>query len=400
MSRRDLVTIACGLTLALLPATASAQTELTGQTGAGAHYKIVVPDGWTPANGLVIWNHGFDLSPTGPVEDLGPLVDVQLAEGYAVAASSYSLTGWALYRTRLDTTQLLNIFGRSFGNPDEIIVIGVGMGALVALQTIETGTPKVVGALLLAGALAGSPVWEEAVDLRLMYDFICGKPQAFVAHPGVGHMAAGQIPGGANGLPFPLDPALDQAAIADLVDACLGIRTLPKDRNPQQVFWLGFLRDLTRGSKNDVVSRLMYSTFGLHDLVFDPLKQRGKRGIGNRDATYADFFIDLNIDRVGSVGSARRLMRNYTPTGNVGDVKIISIHTDKDGLVLVENQSEYASVVPPENLTTAIVIEQDPSHAGFTEAETVAAWETLRGWVAGNPQPTRAQSRPAVGRSW
>ena len=84
-------------------------------------------------------------------------------------------------------------------------------------------------------------------------------------------------------------------------------------------------------------------------------------------------------------------MRNYTPTGNVGDVKIISIHTDKDGLVLVENQSEYASVVPPENLTTAIVIEQDPSHAGFTEAETVAAWETLRGWVAGNPQPTRAQ---------
>ena len=48
-------------------ATGSAQTELTGTTAGGAHYLITVPDGWAPADGLVMWNHGFSLSPVGPL---------------------------------------------------------------------------------------------------------------------------------------------------------------------------------------------------------------------------------------------------------------------------------------------------------------------------------------------
>jgi hypothetical protein len=31
-----------------------------------------------------------------------------------------------------------------------------------------------------------------------------------------------------------------------------------------------------------------------------------------------------------------------------------------------------------------------PSHCGFTQAELVAGWESLRGWVNGAPQPTAA----------
>jgi hypothetical protein len=74
----------------------------------------------------------------------------------------------------------------------------------------------------------------------------------------------------------------------------------------------------------------------------------------------------------------------------VGMAKIVSMHTDKDGLVLVENESEYASVVPAGNLTTAIVVEDLPTHCGFTEGELVAGWESLRIWLAGAPQPTAA----------
>ena len=40
---------------------AEAQTVLTGQTASGAFYRIEVPDGWQAADGLVIWNHGFDM---------------------------------------------------------------------------------------------------------------------------------------------------------------------------------------------------------------------------------------------------------------------------------------------------------------------------------------------------
>src|SRR6266568_1616506 len=53
-----------------VPGAAAADTVLAGDDGQ-AFYKIVVPDGW---NGdLVVWNHGFSLSPVVPVSDLGPL---------------------------------------------------------------------------------------------------------------------------------------------------------------------------------------------------------------------------------------------------------------------------------------------------------------------------------------
>ena len=114
------------LLLAALPAMAG-PTDISGQTASGAFYRIVVPVGWQPADGLVIWNHGFDLGAVGPVSDLGPLVDVQLAEGWAVAASSYSLPGWALFQTATDNREMVEVFENTFGVPDQILVTGASL---------------------------------------------------------------------------------------------------------------------------------------------------------------------------------------------------------------------------------------------------------------------------------
>ena len=60
--------------------------EVTGQTSGGAYYRMVIPEVW---NGdLVIWNHGFNLEAPHDDVDLGPLADVNLEQGAAVAASS------------------------------------------------------------------------------------------------------------------------------------------------------------------------------------------------------------------------------------------------------------------------------------------------------------------------
>ncbi len=132
-----------------------------------------------------------------------------------------------------------------------------------------------------------------------------------------------------------------------------------------------------------------FATFGLADLVYDPRKNGGAPAFDNSNVDYGDAAVNAGIERVMPDQAARqRFLENYTPSGKVGDTKIVSIHTDKDGLVIVENQSEYASVVPPGNLTVGIIVEDEPSHCAFTEAETVSAWESLRGWVAGAPQPT------------
>jgi hypothetical protein len=357
---------------------ALADDVVAGTTPGGGHYRIIVPDAW---NGdLVIWNHGFTLSPPGPVGagDLGPLLDLQLAEGYAVAASSYQQNGWALFKTRNDVQNLYRAFRTSFGAPDEVILHGASLGGIVTAQAIETArVGNVVGAYPICGAVAGSRVWDGALDLRLIYDVLAdGIPGA-------------EIPGGAYGLPK--DSALTETDVALAVNQATGILVPPAARTPQQQANLDTLLAVSGIPESFLLTDMGFATFGLANLTWDPGKLGGHTGIGNANVDYGDAAINAAIERTEPrKRDAARLRKNWTPKGRVGDVKIVSIHTDKDGLVIVENESEYASKVPAKNLTVGIVVEEAPSHCGFTEAEVVAGWEVLRGWIAGFPQPSAA----------
>jgi hypothetical protein len=198
------------------PAVGSADTMVAGQHGQ-AFYRMVVPDPW---NGeLVIWNHGFSLSPVGPVSDLGPLATLQLAEGYAVAASSYQMPGWALFKTNEDLQTMYEAFVERFGAPQKVFVTGASLGGIVTAAAIEgADLGNVAGALSLCGALAGSRNWDGALDLRLGYDAICAAvPGAF-------------LPGGAEGLPA--DSTLSSTQMALAVHACFGILAPPPRARP------------------------------------------------------------------------------------------------------------------------------------------------------------------------
>ena len=372
------VLLAAFLVLVLGPS-AVAQTVVTGQTPSGAFYRIEAPVGWQPADGLVIYNHGISFDPVAPVTDMGPLLDVQLAEGYAVAASSFSLRGWALFQTATDLRELLEAFEAAFAAPEEILIYGQSMGGLATAQAIELGDlGPVTGALPICGALAGSRIWDGALDLRLIYDFVCAG------------IPAASIPGGAGGLPDPPDPDFDDVALALAVNACTGV-LVPGGGSPEQQANLATILALVGIPESFLLTDMFVSTFGLHDRVYDPPKLDGAMAMDNIGVVYDDPEVDAGIERVSSDPPARfRLLDYYTPTGEVGAVKILSIHTDKDGLVIVEHESEYASVVPPGNLTVAVVVEDEASHCGFTDAELAAAWEALRSWVAGAAQPSAA----------
>lgn len=374
--------------IVLVPGTAMAQTQLTGSTPSGSFYRIIVPDGWTPANGLVIWNHGFDLGAVdqpNETDDMGPLLDVQLAQGYAVAASSYSLNGWAVFQTVTDLEEMVAVFEQEVGVPDQVIVYGASLGGLVTIQAIEQADlGNVVGALPICGAISGSRSWDGAYDLRLLYDAICGDV------PGAA------IPGGVTGLPFPPDPNFDELAMAGAVNACTGILAPPELRTQEQTDRLNTLLEVAQLPESFILTDMGFATFGIADLIYDPRKMAGALPLANADVVYGDETLDATIQRVPVDQTARsRFMDNYVPTGRVGDVKIVSIHTNGDGLVLVESQSEYASAVPAGNFSLGIVVEDEPTHCGFTAAETVGAWESLRAWVAGAPQPTAAALQAA-----
>jgi hypothetical protein len=377
-------TLAALSLLALLglarPASTLADTTITGQVGK-AHYRITVPTTWN--GGLVFWNHGFTLSPPGPVTDLGPLSTTQLSQGYAVAATSYRMAGWALFRSTDDLEDLYRIFVEQVGLPNQVIVTGASLGGIVTVAALEQGElGNVTGALSLCGALAGSRNWDGALDIRLGYDVICqGVPGA-------------AIPGGAEGLP--MGSTMTNAQMAAAVHACTGILLPAPNRSPQQQQRLDRLLQLTGLPENFVLTDMGFATFALSDLVHDVAKLRRKVGAGNANVQYGIPDIDQNIARVWPMpGAGLRLAENYTPTGRIGAAKVVTIHTDKDGLVIVENEHEYAQVVPRAQLTQSIAVEATPSHCGFSNAETLASWEGLRGWIAGGPQPTPATIQAA-----
>ena len=380
VSRLRLVILSLTI-LALFPTTSMGNTEPTftmvdGMTDGGAYYLIAVPPNW---NGdLVIWNHGFTLDPPEPLtmEDLGPLADLQLTEGYAVAASSFRQSGWALFKTKNDLQNMVGEFKDHFGQPNQVIVTGGSLGGAVTAHAIEKAhLGNVVGAYSLCGAVAGSRNWDAALDLRLIYDIVTAN------------MPTAQIPGGANGLPE--GSTLTNAEIAFRVHIATGIFS-PGDRTSQQQENLDTILNVVQIPENFLIKDMLYATQNMSDLVHDKLNS--KLGTGNAYVDYGDTDINASIVRESPhPGAENRLERYFTPSGDVGDTKIISIHTDKDGLVLVENEHEYASVVPAENLTVAIVVEDVPTHCEFTLAEAIAGWESLRGWLAGGPQPSAEQ---------
>ena len=128
-------------------------------------------------DGLVIWNHGYQgYTQTTPDSNpsLGPLEDIVLEQGYAIAASSFSQTGWAVFNSHIDNQQLFEKFVELVGTPEKVFIQGGSMGGIVSLRDLESGIiPDVDGALLLCGAVAGAQNWYNAFDLRMVYEAVC-----------------------------------------------------------------------------------------------------------------------------------------------------------------------------------------------------------------------------------
>jgi hypothetical protein len=276
---------------------------------------------------------------------------------------------------------MVKVFKANFHKPKRVFISGGSLGGIVTDQADEKAQlGNVVGAYPICGVHGGSINWNAALDIRLLYDLICSNTPAAA------------IPGGPTGLPAPGYPgfsfSVSQLAVA--LDACTGVLTPEASRTPQQSANLSQFLDITQLPESFLLTDMGFALFGLSNLIFDPAKLNGGQGVGNAKVNYDNGgVVDTNITRVTAKTSVnKKLNKNYIASGKVGKKKIVSLHTDKDGLVIVENENYYASVVPSSNLTTAIAVEDTPTHCGFTMAETQAGWESLRTWVGGGPQPT------------
>jgi hypothetical protein len=384
------IVLAGALAMAHAPAADAAQ-EFTGRLGSGAYYHVAVPDQWRPGDAVVLYQHGLDFSEASDAPGLGPLRAVMLAEGYAIAASSFSQRGWALFTAIDDNRDLLAKFDELAGAPGEVIPYGGSMGGLVALKLAEApGFPPVRGAYALCPAAGGARLWDAAIDLRLAFDVVCKDA------------GAGEFPEGHPPMPWALDlfeipddlgNLLDQSLILPVLlplNQCTGINLPPLLRNDamkQRLAELMAFAHIT--DEKFFITNVGYATYVMSELVRAPDKLDGANPFTTQGVDYSsDPAIQANILRiVADPAAAAELHRVSDFGGAVGSAKILSMHTSRDELVIPGNQDFVRAVVPADQRTIAIVDEDTPTHCGFTDAEGLAGWEALRAWKDGAPQP-------------
>ncbi|MBN8886849.1 MAG: hypothetical protein J0I77_14105 [Rudaea sp.] len=374
---------------------ATAVQTLSGQTASGAYYQIQVPDGWQPGGPLVLFQHGLSFDPPAPNPDLGPLAALQLSEGYAVAATSYSQRSWALFNAPDDNAQLLDAFKQQVGAPGTIIPWGGSLGGLISLKLAEdVRFAPVPGVLSLCPPAAGSRVWDFGIDARLAYDVVCKDVNS-----------AGQLPKGKapltwaynlSDIPSDLSDLEDQAELVRTllpVNVCTGVNLPPVLQNDAMVRRLNQMKDFAHiTSDKFFLTDMGYATYGLSDLVRAPDKLGGLNPFTTTGVVYSDPAINAGIARIDADRFAQLYLRWASDfRGRVDpSTKVISLQTSQDQLVIPANQSVLRANLPAVQLTSAIVNEATPTHCGFTTAEGVGAWEALRAWIAGGAQPTIA----------
>lgn len=375
-------------------------TTLTGTTPGGANYTIRVPPGWQPGGPLVMVHRGYSFDFDDDVST-GPLSDLQLAQGYAVAASGLRTRGWALFDAVDDHFELYQRFVEQVGEPGVVIAAGGSMGGLTALKQAED--PRFAGRIRAVYALcppaAGSRAWESGFDLKLGYDAICR---------GVG---GGEFPRGDEPYPWVMnladvpedlsDLSLDGAMVRALarIQQCTGLLVPSFLRTPPQRDRLADLKRLSGIDDEDFLAvNLGYAVFGLADLVRAPDKLAGANPFDNLGIAYTaglgpfrNGALETRIARVAREPFATVRLRESSDLRGAGGAPIVSLHTSRDQLTIPEHQEALRTLYPPARLLSAIVTEAQPSHCEFSRAELVAGWNATREAAAGAPLPSVAE---------
>jgi hypothetical protein len=385
------IVLAAGLTGLVCASPARATQEFSGSLPSGAYYHIELPDNWQAGGTAVFYQHGMDFTTPSNTPGLGPLRSVMLAEGYAVAATSYRERGWALFSAIDDNRDLLTIFNQVAGAPGEVVPFGGSLGGLIALKLAEApGFPPVRGTFALCPAAGGARLWDAGIDLRLAFDVVCGAD------------GAGEFPQGDAPLPWAINLDDIPDGLGDLLDVtqlfpvllpleqCTGVNLPPFLRNDAMQRRLDELMTFAHITDEDFfVTDIGYSTYVLSDLVRAPDKLDGRNPFTTAGVDYSsDPLIQANIPRfVADPLAAAELHQVSDFAGAIGTSKILSMHTSEDQLVIPGNENFISNAVPADQRTIAIVDETSPTHCGFNEAEGLAGWEALRAWKDGAPQP-------------
>jgi pimeloyl-ACP methyl ester carboxylesterase len=388
--------------IAVLGGSAAAQVEITGTLPDGATYLIDVPANWNGA--LLLYSHGY-VAPGAP----NPALDVSdpftggymLAAGFALAGSSYASTGWAVHEAIPDQIAVLDAFQSMVGTPIQTIAWGHSLGGEVTAGLVQQYPDRFNAALPMCGVLAGSVGhWNQGLDAAFAFNTLLAGGALEMVHitnpaqdygiaaaflPAAQATAQGQariaLVAALEDLPGWFDPTTSELSPADYTT-----------QEANQYLWLqnGFSGSFFARAELEARSG---GNPSFNTGVNYAYQLKRSRDYAEVQALYAAAGLSLDAD-LAALKSAPRiaadpdaltyLSDNITFNGQI-TVPVLTLHTTGDGVVSVEQERAYTTVVHETN-NSALLRNRFVHRAGhceFSPAEMITAVQRLELRLAG-----------------
>lgn len=381
--RAPVLVIALSMVLAAFSpaATAHADEEFTGSIDNGTTWFAAVPEDWNGT--LLLHGHGYRPSfvpgpnPTPSIGSIPAATDL-LDLGYAVAASSYADTGWALPTAPDDQLKSLEAVIEAIGTePETVLAYGSSMGGLVTAQLAESAGDVIDGAFPTCGIVAGGADLNNYqldgahVINQLLSDGtieIANYESQLAAFAASAQLAAAVDAG--------QETPAGRARIA-LASAFYQVSD-PSDLGGAVGFVTPARFDLITAAGGDsgwnegVDYWRLFSQSPYRTMVADIYREAGLDLKADLDLLTETADVPFNQSAVDS------MLGHSQPSGDL-QMPVLSIHTTDDLIVPVEHEEEYADDVLSNGnrgLFRQAFVDR-PGHCNFTSAELVAGVRVL-----------------------
>jgi pimeloyl-ACP methyl ester carboxylesterase len=417
-------------TATAVPFTGCGKVACTG-TLDGAKYEIDMPRTWNGT--LLLFSHGYRAAQPVP-PDLAPVqTDAQdaptgavatalLNKGYALAGSAYATNGWAVADGVTAGEQLHDFFVQKVGRPDRTYVWGESLGGLISEMLAEKHPDWIAGAAPLCGVLGGTNLnFDLAMDLAYGVKTLL-VPGLKIDDYGSYDEARASFEQARKAVIAATDSTAGVGKLlllAALVDA--PTRTANYDGSTLQsrggALVEGILTGLAFGTtiRQELEGRVGGNPSGNEDTDYAVRVSASERALIESVApgsTAANLALLANSSRVGPDDAARAKFAGLgTPTGAIR-VPTLTLHTEADPLVLVQNESVFAGTVAASTAKTADLVQlytkapahyakpapYGAGHCNFTADELTGSVTALDGWARGGVYPTGPAVTAAFGR--
>jgi pimeloyl-ACP methyl ester carboxylesterase len=397
ITRTALFYAVSAILIATLSRSAAAQQHITGTFPDGATYVIDYPATWN--GNLVLYSHGY-VAPgnPNPAYDYGDgdTAYFLFLQGYAFAGSSYATTGWAVHEALPDQLATLDTFQSLFGTPKQTIAWGHSMGGLISSALVQQYPTRFSGALPMCGVVAGSVgFWNEALDVEFAFNALLAGGTLQVVHitdPLQNYNNAIGFLGAAQTTPQGQARIALVAALADIPGWADPFQPEPSStdyatQEANQYLWLAYTDLVFPFYLRSELETRAGGNPSFNTGVNYTQQLKHSRDYAEVQALYVAAGLSLTADlatlnktaRVSAdPGALTYLADNIIFNGQI-TVPVLTVHTTGDGLVPVEDEKGYATVVHEAGDSSLLreAFVHRAGHCEFTPAETITAFQSL-----------------------